>query len=68
MKKSVGKIKASIYDLELRLRNIQEKCAHARVEKKHGASTGNYDPSDDRYWTDFHCLECDKRWHETGSK
>jgi hypothetical protein len=68
MKKSVGKIKASIYNLELRLRNIQEKCLHIRAEKKHGASTGNYDPSSDRYWTDFHCLECDKRWHEEGSK
>ena len=68
MKKSIGVIKKSIFELELRLRKIQDNCTHARVEKEYGASTGNYDPSADRYWTKFHCLECDKRWSEEGSK
>ena len=67
MKKSIGKIRASILNLEMRLHKIQERCIHLRVEKKHEASTGNYD-SPNRYWTDFHCLECDKRWTEKGSK
>ena len=68
MKKSIGVIKKSIFELELRLRKIQDNCKHDRTEKEWGASTGNYDPSSDRYWTKFHYLECDKRWSEEGSK
>ncbi len=43
-------------------------CTHRGAEKVHGSNTGNYDPSADCYWTDFHCRTCGKRWHEEGSK
>lgn len=47
---------------------IQEECTHPMVVKTHRASTGNYDPSADCYWTDMHCPDCDKHWSEEGSK
>lgn len=53
--------------IEKKIEAFQEKCKHVRVEKKHGANTGNYDPSADCYWTDFKCLDCNKRWREDGS-
>lgn len=68
MKKSIGTIKLSILKLEAKLHGIQEACRHKRVEKKHCGDTGNYDPSNDRYWTEFKCLDCDKYWEEEGSK
>lgn len=61
-------IQAEISALYLRLRGIQETCSHLRATKKHGANTGNYDPSADWYWTDFTCPDCLKRWTEEGSK
>ena len=41
---------------------LQETCAHPDVTKKYGGSTGNYDPSADSYWIDWHCPDCGKRW------
>jgi len=66
MKRSVTIIQKSILDLQKRLRKIQDKCVHINFEKEHGANTGNYDCKD-IYWTDFHCLDCDKRWSEDGT-
>lgn len=43
-------------------------CTHRGAEKTHGSNTGNYDPSADCYWTDFHCRTCGRSWHEEGSK
>lgn len=44
--------------------NIQEECSHPYsclkcVDK---GDTGKYDPSCDSYWTEYHCLLCDKKW------
>jgi hypothetical protein len=49
---------------------IQEKCSHPEeaLLKEHGSNTGNYDPSVDCYWTNFHCKLCLKSWSEEGSK
>lgn len=46
------------------LKWIQHKCTHPDVTKEYKANTGNYDPSADRYWINFHCPDCDKRWME----
>lgn len=43
-------------------RALQEQCTHTNVTKKYSGSTGNYDPSADSYWIDWHCPDCDKRW------
>ena len=46
---------------------LQDSCRHPAATKKHGASTGHYDPHDDCYWTDFVCPDCGKRWRVEGS-
>lgn len=67
---SIQKIKEEIAYLQGVLAEIQEECSHPRhcVTKKHEANTGGYDVGSDRYWTNFHCNLCDKRWTEEGSK
>lgn len=59
-----------ISELQKKIEAIQNRCLHPQqaLEKKHGANTGNYDPSSDCYWTDFHCKLCQKKWVEDGSK
>lgn len=47
---------------------LQSACSHPMATKTHRASTGNYDPSADRYWTHFVCPDCQKVWTEEGSK
>ena len=62
----IGEIKK----LQAELDKHQNRCKHPKkhVTKTHGASTGNYDPYEDRYWTDFNCSLCGKGWTEEGSK
>lgn len=43
---------------------LQEECTHPNVTEKYGSSTGNYDPSNDGYWIDYYCPDCDKKWTE----
>lgn len=62
------RLQRQIDTLRNELEEHQSKCKHNNVVKKHGANNGNYDPSADRYWTDFHCQTCLKRWTEEGSK
>ena len=66
----IANLKAQISALQEQIEEIQEQCSHpsACVTKKRGSDTGNFCPSDDSYWTDFHCTLCDKRWTEPGSK
>jgi len=55
-----------IVDCESLIASIQGHCVHPKktVYKQTGANTGNYDPSADTYWTDYHCRICDKMWTE----
>lgn len=50
------------------IKELQNACTHPMATKTHHASTGNYDRSDDRYWTQFVCPDCRKVWTEEGSK
>jgi hypothetical protein len=68
MKKSIITKQKEIEKLRAQISKIQNKCKHLNANKKHGANTGNYDPSDDCYWTVFDCPDCGKRWTEDGSK
>lgn len=65
---NISKLYKEIEILEARIKDIQNKCPHESIIKEHHGDTGNYDPRDDSYWTDFHCLDCDKRWTEEGTK
>ncbi len=42
----------------------QLKCKHQGVIKIPKGSTGNYDPTDDRYWYECRCGDCNKFWTE----
>lgn len=63
-KRSIVFINQELERLQKRKAVIQNRCAHANRTYKAGSSTGHYDPSDDIYWKDFHCPDCDKRWTE----
>jgi len=44
-----------------------ESCDHENAMKKHFSNTGNYDPSNDCYWTEFYCPYCGRKWTVDGS-
>ena len=74
LKASVIKARREIMKIERRadkaradLRAAQDKCKHPIRYAKYGANTGNYDPHDDCYWTDFGCAVCGKFWDVEGS-
>ena len=41
-------------------------CIHPSeyVDVQHKGNTGNFDPSADSYWTEYHCKLCDKKWRK----
>ena len=45
-----------------KLHAAQDKCAHPDPIVSHHADTGNYDPTADRYWDEFSCPDCTKKW------
>ncbi len=60
----VQRLQKKIGDLQDRIRDIQNDCRHPdnQLIVKHRGDTGNYDPSCDIYWTEYHCSVCDKMW------
>lgn len=60
----VDEIKKQIETLQKELRQIQDECSHPHscLKKEAHSNTGNYDPSNDCYWNNFHCSLCDKKW------
>lgn len=41
---------------------LRQECMHPNVTKNYGADTGNWCKSDDRYWIDYSCPDCKKKW------
>lgn len=63
MNKEVERIRRKISKWQKELYFYQDSiCEHKDVVKKAGASTGGYDPNDDRYWYDYDCPDCGKHW------
>jgi hypothetical protein len=60
----VEKIYKKIADLRAQIVKIQDECEHTKVIKMPRANLDNYDPTQDRYWYDCVCKECDKRWEQ----
>jgi hypothetical protein len=62
----IKKLRKQIKDLENQIEEIQEECIHPKrcVTKTPRGSSGNYDPSNDRYWYECECSLCEKRWTE----
>jgi len=56
--------------LQTQLARHQSRCKHPtrHLRYKLDGSTGNYDPTQDRYWTDFHCRLCQKKWTTGGQR
>lgn len=57
-----SKIEARLDKWNEAYRMLQQDCQHPNVTKKHRSDTGNWDRSQDSYWTEWHCPDCDKRW------
>lgn len=66
----IESLRDDITKIERQIERIQEGCSHPPdcVTKEHHGSTGNYDPTQDCYWTTFSCSLCEKNWSEEGSK
>jgi len=62
---SIKGIKSAIHKLEKKIIHLQEICKHEKVKKTHYSDEEYPRPS---YWTNFHCLICNKHWNEEGSK
>lgn len=67
MKSKAQNINDKIDSLYDELKTIQDKCKHKNVKKTHRSDLGNYDPSIDRYYTEFFCPTCLKNWTREGS-
>jgi hypothetical protein len=37
-------------------------CQHPTPTFQYKGSSGNYDPSDNSYWMEWHCPDCGKKW------
>lgn len=46
------------------IKHIQNNCEHKNVDKKYRGDIGNWCPSDDRYWIEYTCRDCNKFWTE----
>ena len=63
--KTVQELRIKILKLHTKIYAVQAVCTHEGLTKTAGASTGGYDgPAFDRYWYDFSCPICEKRWTE----
>ena len=67
---NVRDLKFEIAALVSKIAEIQSLCSHPSpcVTKEHKANTGNYDPTQECFWTEFRCELCEKTWTEEGSK
>jgi predicted GNAT superfamily acetyltransferase len=62
MLRSVVTAQRKIAEWWEKIRIIQENCPHKDVVTVHKGDTGNYDPSQDCYWTENKCPDCTKYW------
>jgi len=60
----VNELQEEARQLYSKIKVIQDECSHpdSCVTYEYGANTGNYDPTADNYWVNFHCKLCDKYW------
>jgi len=67
--KNLKRAKARLEKASANFHGLQNKCKHPQgfLYKKYGSDTGNWDPHQDCYWTDFFCTLCGKRWTLDGS-
>lgn len=61
------KIKEDEKSLGIRKLNLQLECEHPFASRVPKADTGNWCPTDDKYWYDCKCPDCGKVWQEDQS-
>jgi hypothetical protein len=64
IKTKVARLKARIAKLNIELKLQQDLCKHPNAVKVAKSDTGNYSKSDDAYWHECKCPDCDKYWTE----
>lgn len=57
-------IYAEIERLQNEVLRQQGLCSHRNLKRTPRSDTGNWCKSDDCYWYEFHCQDCDKFWTE----
>ncbi|MCK5237519.1 MAG: hypothetical protein KAR06_11100 [Deltaproteobacteria bacterium] len=69
-KTEVDILDEKIAELKKKIRAVQKACDHPEehVSKTYRSSQGNYDKSQDRYWTWFFCTICKEQWTKEGSR
>ena len=60
----VTQLDQQIEELVRQRNELRSRCRHLHAVAKYGSNTGNYDPTQDCYWVDFHCYDCGRRWRE----
>lgn len=60
MTKQVESLVRTISKYTRKLKEVQDKCPHKNFDAYTDASTGSFDPMDDKYWVVVKCLDCDK--------
>lgn len=61
-KTKLKQIRTKQVKAELELEQLQAECEHPNRLVKYGANTGNWCASDDSYWIDIFCPDCEKMW------
>jgi len=56
------RLNKEIRKLQAELIRHQRKCNHKKKTIKSCGNTGNYDPSQDKYWKENSCPTCLKKW------
>lgn len=64
IKQKMSELKEQQTAIDVAIRNLQETCTHPNSTKHFRADTGNWCKSDDRYWVDYECPDCGKKWEE----
>ncbi len=58
----ITRLKDKIQKARQEITVIQDACPHHRLVGKFYSDTGNYCSSDDSYWVELECPECQKFW------
>jgi|694.fasta_scaffold01889_63 hypothetical protein len=62
VKKEHTCIQKNIKKWDKALEELQHTCTHPNQTISHKANTGNYDPTQDCYWTVHKCPDCGLYW------
>lgn len=57
-------IKANMLKWRNKEKELQESCSHPNLVSKGHSDTGNWDRSQDSFWYQHNCPDCEKAWVE----